>query len=288
MEREHDHKPVEPDDCALEDHEGDAILECLGKHDVSDWRTCVPEDWGTLPHDGPGQCHRKLFVPIYGSQADIFRMFRGLTRYLKMCPETGRILFYAVPPANGIPEFLERLRLVWLGFRAELERCLPAQSAGSPPVIRIVVRGYDRVCFFMTTGRPAGGRDLFNWWRANQPIRRSRLREAVRLTARLNVEHDRHCAFIGQYTNQPAGFNGINALTYGDYTGKAHKIALWRMRIYLGSLDPIMPVGISGLVRRPNPPAMRQGFEHRPETVSWVAADMADFYRDPRSYCTCP
>ncbi|MBI1252942.1 MAG: hypothetical protein GC196_01190 [Hyphomonas sp.] len=294
--RDFDAKRVAPDDFDFLDNDGDEIVERLNETDNDEWPSCLPEGWGVFPHSGSGGCYDSLLVLVDGRAALaaenratwITSVFFHVIEYLKRCPRTQRILFYVVPPADKIPDFLNSWRQAWLGHRAKLESVLPPQSAAGPPILRVCVRGCDELCFFLTNGRPAGGLKLIKWWRAASPAERGWLREAVRLVADVGVEHELNCSFIKRYGRQPAGLNNINVLTFGDLVGKALTTANWQMRIYLTLKDGIMLAGISGAVQRTTPPKMTFGKETDPIINAAVAVDMEEFYRTPFRYLLRP
>jgi len=288
---------VSADGCDLNDVEGDDLEICLDKCDPEEWRNCIQESWGVIPHGKLAGCPENILVLVDGRAAltpqaratHLHSLLDSAREHLKLCPSTKRILFYVVPPESDVPLFLTNWRLNWIDFRSQLEKLLPAQTKDSAPVLRVCVRGRPELCYFLENGRPAGCNTLlFVWWRKASPIERGWLRESVRLIRGVNVERNQNCAFIDHYTDQPPGLNGINLLTFGEYKAGAVIIQNWRMRVYLTLNQSIMPIGISGLVRHPNTTAMQFGTAPNPHSRAWVAGNLKNFHRNPFQYMHHP
>ena len=296
MVRKFDSDRIEPDNCDLLDAEGDSIEEWLNTHVIDEWQDCpFLEGWGVFPNAGTGECFKSILVRVDGRAALtaqnraawITSIFDHIIEYLKHCPGTQRIMFYVVPPADEIPNFLKSWRHSWISFRDTLG--MPLQhNAGGAPALRVSVRKRPWLCFFHSNGRPAGGQQLFAWWRNASSAERGSLREAVRLVAYVDVDSARNCKFVGGYTGQPANLNGINLLTFGDLAGQANEIRNWRMRIYLNVASSILPIGVSGMVRRVTATQMQHGGAALKPTTAWAADNMEDFYRNPCRYLVCP
>ena len=281
---------AEPDHYDAEDPKGDLLEDELDrirawKFDDESGRSVLPGwgDWNTIPFGTPTGCRPRLLVVI-DSDVNIVPRLRDTLAHLTHCngahgAKTSNVMFY-------LTGFFPSWQSEWIAHRAALEAALGAQEMGAPPIIRISVRRKPQHTFFTSEGRPAGGRDMLDWWRAAEPHLRGCLRRSLEFVRAQGVEQGRNCGFVQGYNEQPAGLSVANTLSFGDYRAGGTKILDWRLRCYL---VPGVPIGFAGRVKLHHPlmhPLALHNPPHLPgdENSAWVAVDANRFLTTPGDY----
>lgn len=292
---------ADPDLYDAEDPEGDLIEDEMDKipvkefdddsghfnwppdHGIKDEPGGVPGskigDWNTIPFGVPADCRQRLLVVI-NSDANIAPRLRDTLAHLAYCngahgAKTSSVMFY-------LTGFFLSWQSEWIAYRAALEAALGAQKMGAPPIIRISVRRKPQHTFFTSEGRPAGGRDMLDWWRAAEPHFRGCLRRRLDFLRAHGVEQVRHCGFIEGYTQQPQGLVDKNVLSFGDYRATGVKMRDWRLRCYI---VPGVPIGFAGRIKLPaTPQVWGPPILLGDDNSAWLAVDANRFLTTPGDY----
>ncbi len=281
---------AEPDPYDAKDPKGDPLVDALDRIPVDEFDdeyggSVLPgwDDWNTIPFGTQTGCRPRLLVVI-DSDANIAPRLRDTLARLAHCngthgAKTGSVMFY-------LTGFFPSWQSEWIAHRASLEAALGSQKMDAPPIIRISVRGRPQHTFFTSEGRPAGGRDMLDWWRAAEPHLRGCLRRRLDFVRSQRVEQERNCGFVQGYTEQPPEMDRANVLSFGDYRATGANVMDWRLRCYL---VPGVPIGFAGRIKLHHPlvhPLALHNPPHLPgdDNSAWVAVDAKRFLRVPGDY----